>query len=147
MKRDMSNKLSFGATVLLFLVIFIGLTQFVFDMSGFRFYIEFVILLGLLIFAVISIMLIASNVNFGYVLSAFVSTIALLNLLVIYFAREMGTMLFASIVAAMTSFVVSVVNIGTERRPVQEAPVIETYGTGKAAQMRAETKKGRKKKK
>ncbi|MBR9699061.1 hypothetical protein GOV09_01230 [Candidatus Woesearchaeota archaeon] len=135
----------FVITLLLFISLF-GLLSYIFDFSGIRFYLEFIVLIGLLVFGFFSVILIYNRSNFGYILSAFVSTVALLNLVLLYFKREMSTLLFAALIAAMTAFIVSIVNIG-ERRGMPKVPVVlETY-PGKKTARKKTTKKRKKKRK
>jgi hypothetical protein len=132
----MKGKLNFFVMILLMFIVFYGLIKYIFDVSGWKFVVEFLILLGLLVFGALSLLLIYNDVNFGYTLSALVGAVALLNLVVLYFSKSMSTVLFASIISSMTAFVISVVNIGqkeveiVEEKPV-EKKILKTYTPGK----------------
>ena len=119
----MKNKLNFFTIILLDLVLFLGLTKFIFAMDNWKFYLEVIVLLGIMFFAFISAILIFNNINFGYTLSSLVSAVVLLNLILIYMKGEMSSMMFLAMISAITAFVVSVVNIGKkERKIIKETP-------------------------
>lgn len=117
------------------LVIFIGLITFIFNMHGWRFYLEFIVLIGLLFFAAISVILIFNEINFGYVLSAVISAIALINLILIYTGTDMSNLLFLAIISSIVAFVVSTVNIGEKKEVERPEAKVEkpkvTYTPGK----------------
>ena len=111
----MKNKLDFFTLILLYLVLFVGLTKFIFKVSGWKFYLELIVLLGLLFFAFLSTILIFNKIKIGYTLSALVSAVVLLNLILFYLKANISTLMFLSIISAITAFVISVVNIGQKK--------------------------------
>jgi hypothetical protein len=118
---------------LLNLVIFMGLINYIFDMSGWKFLLELVFLLGLLFFALVSVILIYSGGRLGYAISAFVSALAMVNLMLIYFRMEISSLLFLSMVSAITLFVMSISGIAKEEKEfeIPEPPkqvYVEKYG-------------------
>jgi hypothetical protein len=135
----MKSKIDFFATLVLMLIIFVGLIMFIFNMHGWRFYLEFLVLIGLMIIALLSLPLIFNKINFGYILSGLISAISLINFVWLYFKQGMGTLLFASIVASMTGFVISVVSIEKKKSPVEHKEIkkpdknviLKTYTPGK----------------
>ena len=132
----MKNKLDFFTLILLYLVLFVGLTKFIFKVSGWKFYLELIVLLGLLFFAFLSTILIFNKIKIGYTLSALVSAVVLLNLILFYLKANISTLMFLSIISAITAFVISVVNIGQKKvimeKPIpKEKPVLKTYTPGK----------------
>ena len=120
-------------------VVFIGLIEHIFTVTGWKFYVEVIVLLGLLFFAAMSLLLVYNNINFGYILSAIISAAMLLNLVLFYFRADMSTLLFLSIISTITLFVVSVINIGEKEKKKEEVikkepekkNVLKTYTPGK----------------
>ena len=143
------KEINFLTTTLLMLVIFVGLTKFVFNISGLKFYAELVILLVLILFGLMAMVLIYNRVKFGYAIYAFVAAIALLNFIIIYArTRAMSSMMFVSIIASMTAFVLGVISIGDKPR---QKVVLSTYvapeKTAKKTVRKIAKKKAKKKKK
>lgn len=132
----MKSKLNFFTLILLYLILFISLTKLIFKMTGWKFYIEIAILIGLLIFAFISLILMYNKINFGYTLSTLVSAIILINLILIFVKGDLTKLMFLTLISSITAFVVSVINIGEKKvkisKPMpKEKPVIKTYIPGK----------------
>ena len=133
----MKSKTDFFTTILLMMVFFVGLITYIFDLSGWVFYVEFILILGLIFLGFISLVLIFNRINFGYTVSAIISALALVNLVIFYFKRSFSTILFASLIASIATFVISVVSIGEKERepkPVTEKKddvVLKTYTPGK----------------
>ena len=128
----MGRNLQYSTLVLLMLVFFLGLIRNVFQISGWKFVLELVIVVGLILFALMAVVLMYNNLTFGYVLSSFVSGVALINLVAIYFKNQniMTTMLFVGIVASITAFVISIINMG-EKPMSRKRVVLKTYTPGK----------------
>ena len=135
--------INFLTTTLLMLVIFVGLTKFVFNISGLKFYLELLILLGLILFGLMAMVLIYNRVKFGYAIYAFVAAIALLNFIIIYArTRQMTSLMFVSIIASMTAFVLGVISIGDRSK---KKVVLSTYETPEKTVKKTARKKARKK--
>ena len=137
----MANKLNFNVLMLLLMVSFIGMISYVFNISGWKFYTELIIVFGLMFITLFGLLLVFNKVSFGYALTGFAAAIILINLILFYFKMNLSTLLFLAIISAITSFVVSVVNVGEEEErqmpPLMEeekeieVPVVKTYVPGK----------------
>jgi hypothetical protein len=138
----MKNKLSFLTLIVCMFVFFIGLISFVFQMTGWKFYLELIIFLGLLLFALISLILIFADIKAGYTIAAIISAFILIDLLFIYFRlNHMSTLMFASIITTVTGFVVSISSLSQsvvkkkkkkeEFVKTQTGDLIKTYTPGK----------------
>ncbi|MBD3163700.1 hypothetical protein GF323_00705 [Candidatus Woesearchaeota archaeon] len=126
----MKGKIDFFAIMLLMMVFFIGLISYIFNLSGWKFYLELVIWLGLLFFSIIALTLIYTRINMGYMIASIVSAVVLLNLVLLYFRAAMNTLLFLGIISSTSAFVISVVNIGGMAKK-REKVVLKTYTPGK----------------
>ncbi len=132
----MGNKTDSFVVLLLLFVGFLGLIDSIFNMNGWKFYAEVLVLLGLLFLSILALLLLWNKVSFGYVLSACISFVMLLNLLLFYFVASMDTLLFLALVSTLSVFVLSVMGIGGKEPEVKSKPapkpkVIKTYTSGK----------------
>ena len=114
--RYMNHKLNFTVVLLSLFIAFYGLVSYVFDFTGIRFYIEMLVVLGILFFGIIALTLIYNRAKFGYVIAALLSVLLLFNHLLFYFRREMSTVLFASLICSVTGFIVSMVSAGQKKK-------------------------------
>lgn len=129
----MKEKLTFFTLTLLSFVVFFGLIRYIFNMHSYIFVLEFLVLMALLILAIISLILIYTNIYVGYLMFAVINVLAFINLLTIYLRKESSTLLYMSLISALTAFVLSVVQIGRKKRKskVAKKPVVTTYTPGK----------------
>lgn len=135
--------MNFITILLLMFVSFMGLILHVFSISGIKFYIEFIFLLGLLFLGVIAILLIYNSADAGYVLASLISIAMLINLAAFYYVGRSSLVLFLSIISAISAFAISFVQIGAEQAVAHSEIAQKSSKEPKPAPK----KRGRKKKK
>ena len=112
----------FLALDIIMLFVLIGFSKMIFEISGWKFILEFFILAAIIIGVLISLLLIYGEVRVGFFALAILLTVVLLNLLAIFYRTRIVDMtFFLTTVFAAVGFVLAVINSGEEKEIHEES--------------------------
>ena len=136
------NKLTVFAMYIALLVTFLGLISMVFDLHRFAFYLEFLILLGLLLVGIIAAIGIGHHMRWAWILLTLFFGFAFLDML---FIRAIATKEIAYflhlLVVAVAGFFISLFSIEKEKvEAAKEEEVKKTFTPGKYIASKTGTK-------
>ena len=130
----MKGKADFFTIIVSMLMASLVLIRYAFNVTTrWKFYGEMIVVLALLVLAALSILLILNKINSGYILSGIISLILLVNLFIFYMRWGSSTVLLLGIIASITGFAASFINMGEKRivKKKEAIPPVKTYTPGK----------------
>ena len=116
------------------LIILLGLINMIFNLHSYAFYLEFIILLGLILVAIISAVGINNNFRWAWVLLTLFFVFVFLDMILIYFISTAEIELFSPlIILVIAGFFISVFSIEKPKVEVEEEvkEVKKTFKPGK----------------
>ncbi len=117
---------------IILLITFLGLINMVFNLHRFAFYLEFLILLGLFLAAIISAVGINNNFRWAWILLALFFAFVFLNMIFINAISTVKVQFFLPlIVVAVVGFFVSIFSIEAREEEAEEGEVKKTFKPGK----------------
>src|SRR3989338_1436451 len=109
--------LSFLALTAAFLLVFIGMIQAAFSLTGFWFFAEFVITGLFMLIALAGMAMVIKRIGAGWALLAFVNALVLLNVFLLSLVSGLSaSVLSPGVIAALVGLFVSVANVGMKRK-------------------------------
>ncbi|MEK6876119.1 MAG: hypothetical protein AABX63_01800 [Nanoarchaeota archaeon] len=135
------NKLTVFAMHIALLVTFLGLISMVFDLHRFAFYLEFLILLGLLLMGIIAAIGISHGMRWAWMLLTLFFGFAFLDMLFIraIASKEIAYFLHL-LVVSVAGFFISLFSIEKEKTRSSEKTVTKTFTPGKYIASKTGTK-------